>query len=259
MIFSKASELFDFIMYADDTTLMSVLNAFGINKDMQLNDELHKVSEWLLVNRLSINTDKTKCMIFHQYNKIIEIPNVTINNVEIECVRNFNLLGININKNLNWKHHTDKIANKISKTICILHKLKRILPTEIKLIIYNSLILPQINYGILAWGYHSERLSKLQKKAVRHITDSKYNAHTNPLFKNLKTLKIEDIFKLTQMKFYHKYLNNKLPVYLQNMPFIYISAIHDHNMRQKDNIYTNLVKHSFAKKLPSLQYTSFNK
>ena len=49
------------------------------------------------------------------------------------------------------------------------------------------------------------------------------------------------------MKFYHKYLNNKLPVYLQNMPFIYISAIHDHNTRQKDNIYTNLVKHSFAK------------
>ena len=43
--FSKSSELFDFILNADDTTLMSVLNAFGINKDMQLNDELHKVSE----------------------------------------------------------------------------------------------------------------------------------------------------------------------------------------------------------------------
>ena len=43
------------------------------------------------------------------------------------------------------------------------------------------------------------------------------------------------------MKFYRKYLNNKLPVYLQNMPCIYISAIHDHNTRQKDNIYTNLV------------------
>ena len=63
-------------------------------------------------------------------------------------------------------------------------------------------------------------------------------------------MKIEVIFKLTQMKFYHQYLNNKLPVYLQNMPFIYISAIYDHNTRQKDNIYTNLVKHSFAKKTP---------
>ena len=52
------------------------------------------------------------------------------------------------------------------------------------------------------------------------------------------------------MKFYHKYLKNKLAAYSQNMIlscFIYISAIHDHNTRQKDNIYTNLVKHSFAK------------
>ena len=73
-----------FIIYIND--LMGVLNAFGINKDMQLNDELHKVSEWHLVNPLSLNTDKTKCMIFHQYNKIVEIPNVKINNVEIECV-----------------------------------------------------------------------------------------------------------------------------------------------------------------------------
>ena len=48
------------------------------------------------------------------------------------------------------------------------------------------------------------------------------------------------------MEFYHKYLNNKLPVYLQSMLFIYISAIHDHNTRQKDNIYNNLVKHSYA-------------
>ena len=48
------------------------------------------------------------------------------------------------------------------------------------------------------------------------------------------------------MKFYRKYLNNKLPVYLQKMPCIYISAIHDHNTRQKDNIYTNLVASMIA-------------
>ena len=31
------------------------------------------------------------------------------------------------------------------------------------------------------------------------------------------------------------------------MPFIYISVIHDHNTRQRGNIYTHLVKHSIAK------------
>ena len=67
---------------------------------------------------------------------------------------------------MNLKSHTDYIASKISKSIIIgiLNRLKYVIPTEIKRIIYNSLILSHINYGILMWGYHSDRLYKLQKK-----------------------------------------------------------------------------------------------
>ena len=41
-----------------------------------------------------------------------------------------------------------------------------------------------------------ERILKLQKEAGRILSASKYNAHTEPLFKNLKLLKIEHILKL---------------------------------------------------------------
>ena len=87
-----------------------------------------------------------------------------IDNTVIECVDSFNFLGIYLDKYMNWKRHTDYIASKISKSIGILNRLKHILPTEIKIMIYNSLILSHINYGILMWGYHSDRLYKLQKK-----------------------------------------------------------------------------------------------
>ena len=59
-------------------------------------------------------------------------------------------LGITINIHLNWESHINKIANKI--TIGILNKLKHVLPLNILFIMYNSLILPQINYGVLVWG-----------------------------------------------------------------------------------------------------------
>ncbi len=52
--------------------------------------------------------------------------------------------------------------------------------------LWNSLILSHINYGILAWEHESNRILKLQKKAVRIISVSKYNSHTEPLFKELK-------------------------------------------------------------------------
>ena len=42
-------------------------------------------------------------------------------------------------------------------------------------------MLSQINYGILMWGYHSGRLYKLQKIAMRIINFAPYNAQFRPL------------------------------------------------------------------------------
>ena len=82
--------------------------------------------------------------------------------------------------------------------------------------LYNALILPHINYCITTWGYQGNRLVKIQKKAVRIITLSKYNSHTEPLSKKLNTLKVEDLLKLQELKFYYKYRHQNLPVYLLN-------------------------------------------
>ena len=67
---SKASELFDFISYADDTTLSSQMHCFGDANDndnifMNLSSELNKIIEWLKINKLSLNIKKSKFMIFH--------------------------------------------------------------------------------------------------------------------------------------------------------------------------------------------------
>ena len=58
-------------------------------------------------------------------------------------------LGLTISDNLEWKTHVQKIANKCSRTTGILNKLKPILPASISPMLYNSLLLPQLNYCIL--------------------------------------------------------------------------------------------------------------
>ena len=45
------------------------------------------------------------------------------------------------------------------------------------------------------------------------MTLSKYNAHTAPIYKELKLLKVRDIYKLQELKFYHKLINKQLPEY----------------------------------------------
>ena len=70
-------------------------------------------------------------MIFHNRGKHLGIiPNIIIKNTLIERVRNFNFLGININKNLSWVPHIDKISVKMSRCIGIISKLKHILPVN---------------------------------------------------------------------------------------------------------------------------------
>ena len=80
------------------------------------------------------------------------MPNIFIDNVAIKCVPNFNFLGIHFNQHLSWKPHITHISNLIIKSVGV----KNILPTYIKLMIYNALILSRINYGILAWEYQCE-------------------------------------------------------------------------------------------------------
>ncbi len=70
-----------------------------------------------------------------------------------------------------------------------------------------------MNYCILALGYEFNRTAKLHKKTIRIISVSKYNAHTELLFKNIKLLKYEDILKLNNLKFYYKFENELLPNY----------------------------------------------
>ena len=243
----NASDFFNFILYADDTTLLYPLK---YNNASRINTELTKISDWLSVNKLSVNVAKSKCIIFHHKKKKIDhiIPSLYMNDNPVERVTHFDFLGITLNENLNWSSHTNKIANKISICSGILNKLKQYLPSLILKTIYNSLIVPHLNYGILAWGYESNRISKLQKKVIRIITNSKFNSHTEPLFKYLRLLTVSDIFKLCCYKFYFKYCNSMLALYFQSWKFQVFSDQHNYNTRNKTKLTTLRTKTKYAEK-----------
>ena len=77
--FPSASTIFSLIMYADDTTLCSMLNAFKPKSQNEtlngnINKELCKIDKWLKLNKLFLNTTKSKFIIFNMPQKKVEIP-----------------------------------------------------------------------------------------------------------------------------------------------------------------------------------------
>ena len=117
-----------------------------------INEELLKIVEWLNINKLSLNKRKSNYMTFQMPNNTKLTLSLKINNIDIEKVEEFNYLGLTIDTNLNWKKHIKQISNKCSKTIGILNRLKHMLPLEIKIMLYNALLLPHINC-FTTWGY----------------------------------------------------------------------------------------------------------
>ena len=200
-----------------------------------VNKELQIITDWLALNKLSLNAKKTKMMIFHFHQKKISNINLNlkINNTKIEQVKEFCFLGVVFDECITWKSHVQKVSSKISVVVGTLTRLKHFLPQNILKMIYNALILPHINYGLLLWGKNFRGIFKLQKWAVRAITCSKYNAHTEPIFFKLKLLKIESIHKIALLKFFHRYTNGSLPDYFEHF-FGQEFLTHNYDTRHKN-------------------------
>ena len=123
------------------------------------------------------------------------------------------------------------MANKISRTLGVIDRLKRYLPLSALKTMYDSLTLSKLQFGITYLGFEWNRIFKLQKRAVRIMTNCKYNSHTEPLFKELKLLKISDVFKIQFMNFWYKFKNKTLPSFFKSF-FKYNHEIHEKNTRK---------------------------
>ena len=75
--------------YTDDTTLFNSLKLEN-KKDLKIiNNEFEKVYKWLCFNRLSLNVEKTKYMVFHNKSNNINYPELRLFDRLIDRVENF--------------------------------------------------------------------------------------------------------------------------------------------------------------------------
>ena len=107
------------------------------------------------------------------------------------------------------------ICKIVSRNIGILSRLRHFIPSHVLLLLYNSLILPHLSYGILLWGNTHKssinRLFILQKRAVRLISNSLPRSPSQPLFKKLNLLTAPDLYFQNLGLFMFKYTQNLLP------------------------------------------------
>ena len=103
-------------------------------------------------------------MLFNMPQKMVPKLQFKLYGSLIEQVNEFKFWGLIFDSNLSWKAHLTAVANKVSRIIGILHKLKHFFPSYILVMMYNSLILPLFNYSLLAWGSECHKVENITEK-----------------------------------------------------------------------------------------------
>ena len=175
---------------------------------------------------------------------------ITFDDTPLESVSDIKFLGITVDNKLSWKSHVANTCNIVSRNIGVINRLKSHIPSSSLLTLYSSLILPYLNYGILAWGnthkFLLDRLLLLQKKSLRIICNTNARSHTNQLFLQNKILKIEDLYSFQLGQFMYNYNNNTLPSVFNRM-FPKNQSFHNYHTRQSNEFHLPLLRTLLAK------------
>ena len=193
-------------LFADDTNLI-MSGSDAKHLEMDINNELANVDNWMRKNKLSINFSTTEYMLISRKKEKSQFK-VFINDNEISKNNHIKYLGVLLDNKLTWHHHIEKVRTKVIKGIWAIARLKNLVSTKILLSIYYTMIFSHLINCNLAWESAAKTVLTpahiFQKKAARLITNQNYKAHANPLFKKLKILTIFDIHRLEIAKYMFK-------------------------------------------------------
>ena len=188
-----------------------------------INTELKEVVKWLRLNKLSLNAAKTELIFFHSKSRPLDYDPISIkfNGIKLSPVDYVKYLGMYIDKHLDWNHHIHELSKKLSRANGILSKLRYNASLETCVQVYYSIFYSHLIYGCNVWGLSSEeniqKIEVLQKKCIRILTFADFTAHSNPIFIDLKLLKVRDVIKLSQLQLVYGFVSGRLPVDLMTL------------------------------------------
>lgn len=142
----------EIVSFADDTALITTGKSW-LDVEEKTNCQLNEVADWLALNKLSLNIDKTVFITFGNYcNSVPETMKIAIKNKDVKRVEQCRYLGLVLDYRLKWDFHIELILKKTKYLVFIFRKLSKIMKQKTLMIVYYALFHSILSYGIIAWG-----------------------------------------------------------------------------------------------------------
>ena len=193
----------------------------------------------------------------HNKNLVFQIERVTFNNEKQED-KYYKLLGIYLDEHLTFEKHINNLCSKLSKALYFLRSSKNILSKSALRSLYFALFHSHLLYCISITGCATktklQKITLLQKKAIRIISGAKFRDHTEELFINQNILPFEKLIVKSKLLFmhaiYYKYSHCSFDgVWCKNSDINPLL-----NLRNKDDFKLSAVKLEIYRPLPSYSF-----
>ena len=125
-------------LYADDTALYAASPSY-IDLMLALTIDMATVSEWLKLNKFTLNISKTKLMIFGSQRKLSTIADVRLQleGESIERMDTSKYLGVILDQCLSFEPHVQTVYNKCCARLGMLKKARSCLGQKMALTLYK--------------------------------------------------------------------------------------------------------------------------
>ena len=198
-------------LFADDGALL--FENICPKTYLSIKIEMLTIIKWLSANKLSLNVDKTKLLIFDNAKFSVKIK--LNNNYAIKECKSFKYLGLMVDNNLKFDIHVDYIKKKIQKRIGAMYRGSSLLPVKYRKMFANSLILPHFDYLDTIYGRASKtklhELDVLYKKVAKIALGVEKTESSINVYKDMKWLPLHFRRQVHLSSYMLKILNGQSP------------------------------------------------
>ena len=214
-------------LFADDGALYFDNINRGDYSNVKL--EIQSIFKWLQANKLALNNDKTKMLIFDMNTNLDAVLVDVSNNLTLvicEC-KSQKYLGLIVDNKLNFYEHIDYIKRKVAKRIGAMYRSKNILPLKFRKMFANALMLPHFDHLDIIWcktfkGKLKE-LDIVYKKVAKIALDVRIRESSVEVYKNMSWLPLHLRRQLHLSCYMFRILNETCPQHFIGK-FSYISG-----------------------------------
>ena len=157
----------DICNYADDTTIYVCGHELE-HIVSSLETDAQKLSKWFLDNCMKLNPDKCHLLIFGEKNTDVSVQ---IGATTITESGEEKLLGVKLDKKLDFKNHVNTLCKKAGQKLHALARISNYVDVEKLRTMMNAFVVSQFGYCPLVWMFHDrsvdKKINKIHERALR--------------------------------------------------------------------------------------------